>query len=194
MFSSISPERRREAVKLVIDKILSPQELKDWEASQRHAQRMRTIKAANTTADAPTLPLKSEEASQAPVQPRAAAGNVSASGDAGHAQGRRIPDVETSRRRVELYNQLASELSQVQLWRKKNRRALSLLGLKAAFPNFALWLHIQESQQPGLLKDDIKPRAYAVNLVRAAFGLPCDRTSRAFLKKDRAVIRAAERA
>jgi hypothetical protein len=40
LFTSPSPQHRREAVKLIIDQILSPQELKDWEAAQRHAQRM----------------------------------------------------------------------------------------------------------------------------------------------------------
>ena len=106
--------------------------------------------------------------------------------------GNRTPDVETSRERVALYSQLASELSRVLQWRKKNRKLLSLSGLKAAFPDFRLWERLPKSQYSELLKDDIDPKAFAWNIVRVIDGLNGESNSRSVLKKDRAKIRKAD--
>jgi hypothetical protein len=65
----------------------------------------------------------------------------------GQRRGVRKPDLETSQRRVRLYEQLSAELSKVQQWRQKNRRALSLSALEQEYPDFALWHHLTATQQ-----------------------------------------------
>ena len=43
MLKRPAPQIRREAIKILIDRISAPQEIKDYEASQRHAQRVRPL-------------------------------------------------------------------------------------------------------------------------------------------------------
>jgi hypothetical protein len=112
----------------------------------------------------------------------------------GRRRGTRTKDLETSRKRIDMNDRLKTELSTVQQWRKSNRRSRSfdLATLKQAYPDFELWKHLPASEQPELLKDDLKPRVYAWSIVRRVFGLSGEISSREVLKKDRAKIRAAE--
>ena len=107
-------------------------------------------------------------------------------------RGVRTPDIETSRRRVALYDQLSSELAKVQQWRKGNRKSRDVAALKRDHPNFALWERLTERQQADLLTDEFRPTAYTWSIVRAVFGLSGESTSREVLKKDRRKIRVAE--
>jgi hypothetical protein len=107
----------------------------------------------------------------------------------------RTKDLETSRKRIAMYEQFKTELSTVQQWRKKNRRSRSFdfARLKCAHPDLLLWKNITESEQRDLLTDELNPSTYAWNIVRRVFGLSGEISSREVLKKDRAKLRDAER-
>ena len=153
---------------------------------------------AEQPAAAPPLPLPAQ--SQSAGQPaETAEANRQQSADSPLMQarrgGNRTPDLETSRERVALYEQLKRDLSTVQLWRNKNRRspAFDLASLKQAYPDLVLWQHLEApAEQRELLKDTFNTGTYAWNIVRRVFGLSGEITSRAVLKKDRAKIRDAE--
>ncbi len=82
-------------------------------------------------------------------------------------RGKRTPDIETSRRRVALYEQLTSELAKVQGWRTRNRRFRDLTALKREYPAFALWQQLSDKQQQELLIADLQAKGYAWNFCRS---------------------------
>ncbi len=98
----------------------------------------------------------------------------------------RKPDLETSRTRLALQQQLRQELATVQHAVKKYT---TVQKLKTQYPAFRLWKILPESEQHELLEGNFKPRAYADTLVLRQYGL----TSRETLKKDRQKLRDAQK-
>jgi hypothetical protein len=96
----------------------------------------------------------------------------------------RGPDLETSRKRIELWDKLASELATIF---KQVRHHATVPMLKARYPGFEIWERLSESEQAELPAGRFKPRAYAGHLVLRAYGL----TSLEALRKDRQKLRKA---
>jgi hypothetical protein len=102
-----------------------------------------------------------------------------------HASWRgRGPNLEISRRRVELEDNLRSELATVAL---ELRQPTDLSKLRKKFPNFQIWRQLSDPEQESLLNEPFKTTAYARLLVLRHFGLTSEET----LKKDRKKLRTA---
>ena len=99
----------------------------------------------------------------------------------GHAK--RIKRIRQAR--IEMWNQLAKELTTIQ---QANRGYTDLPGLKRKYPRFKLWSILSEAEQGELLSIEFRPRTYAGNLVLRQYGL----TSLETLKKDRLRLRKAD--
>jgi hypothetical protein len=102
-----------------------------------------------------------------------------------HASRRsRGPNLEICRQRIELEDNLRSELATVVF---ELRQMPSLSELRKKFPEFQLWHLLSGPEQESLLAEPFKPAAYAKTLVLRRFGL----TSEDTLKKDRKKLRTA---
>ncbi|MGO9239512.1 MAG: hypothetical protein ACLQBJ_01785 [Bryobacteraceae bacterium] len=98
---------------------------------------------------------------------------------------RRVPDLDSSRQRLELVDTLARELA---ILKQDLKGFCEVEGLKRKYPNFTLWTLIEDSQIKELVDGEaFTPKAYAEHLTLAKFGL----TSRETLKKDRRKLRQA---
>jgi hypothetical protein len=97
----------------------------------------------------------------------------------------RGPDLETSRERIALYNQLSRELAAVH---REVKKYTSVERLKTKYPSYRLWEMLSEPEQRELLGGEFKPRAYAQSLTLRQYGL----TSPSTLKKDRKKLREAQ--
>ncbi len=100
---------------------------------------------------------------------------------------RRVPDLETSRARLDLLDHLVSELATIKL---------DLTGfctpesLRTKHPTFVLWGYLDQQEVRDLAHGtEFKPKAYAESLVLRKFGL----TSRETLRSDRKKLRKARR-
>ena len=104
-----------------------------------------------------------------------------------HASRRdRGPNLEVSRQRIELTEKLRGELATIVLELQQPR---TLGELQKKFPAFQIWHRLSGPEQEALLKEPIKPKAYAQQLVLRHYGLTSEET----LKKDRKKLkRAAE--
>jgi len=110
-----------------------------------------------------------------------------ASGAAGGAGRRdRGPDLETSRTRVDLEDQLQRELATVF---QRAERYTTVEKLKQKYPAFKLWTILSGPEQEELLTEPLRPRAYARSLVMRQYGL----SSRETLKRDRQKLRHAQK-
>jgi hypothetical protein len=96
----------------------------------------------------------------------------------------RGPNLEICRQRIELEDNLRSELATVVL---ELQQPTSLSELQKKFPNFQIWRQLSVPEQESLLNEPFKPKAYAQRLVLRYFGLTSEET----LKKDRKKLRAA---
>jgi hypothetical protein len=120
-----------------------------------------------------------------PEPPEAAASLSSQKTQAAEARKRyREPDLQTSKNRIALLEQLSSELATI---RQKTHKYTTLQELKAKYPEFKIWEILPESEQRELLGGEFKPKAYAVNLVLRQYGL----SSPEALRKDRRKLRQA---
>jgi len=100
---------------------------------------------------------------------------------------RRIPDLESSRARLNLVATLARELATI---KQDLVGYCTAEGLKAKHPEFVLWEHLEHSEVKELAAGmDFTPKAYAENLTLRKFGI----SSRQTLKKDRRKLRRAEK-
>jgi hypothetical protein len=96
----------------------------------------------------------------------------------------RGPNLKISGQRIELEDQLRSELATVDL---ELRQSTSLSELRRKFPEFQIWRLLSVPEQESLLNEPFKPKAYARRLVLRRFGI----TSEDTIKKDRKKLRAA---
>lgn len=96
----------------------------------------------------------------------------------------RGPDIETSRKRIELEERLTTELTSIAQWAKK---FTTVSELRHRYPDFTLWDRLSEQEQKELLTVPFKPKVYARHLVMRTFGI----TSPDTLKKDRRKLRHA---
>ena len=96
----------------------------------------------------------------------------------------RGPDIETSRKRIELEGRLTAELATIAQWAKKFTTAREL---RQRYPDFTLWNQLSDQEQKELLTISFKPKAYARTLVMRKSGI----TSPDTLKKDRQKLRRA---
>jgi hypothetical protein len=102
-----------------------------------------------------------------------------------HASRRdRGPNLEISRRRIELEDNLRSELATVVL---ELQQPTDLSKLRKKFPDFQIWRQLSVPEQESLLNEPFKSMAYARRLVLRHFGLTSEET----LKKDRKKLRTA---
>lgn len=100
----------------------------------------------------------------------------------GHQRGHRTPDIETSRKRIALQEQLSKELAAVY---SEVKRYTTVERLRTKYPQFKLWEVLSDAEQRELIAGEFKPRAYAGTLALRKYGL----TSLSTLKKDRAKLR-----
>lgn len=92
---------------------------------------------------------------------------------------RRTPDLESSRQRLGLVDALATELATL---KRDLEGFCTVEGLKAKYPQFILWQHIQHAELKELVTGEpFALKAYAETLTLRKFGI----TSRETLKKDR---------
>jgi hypothetical protein len=102
-----------------------------------------------------------------------------------HASRRdRGPNLEISRRRVELEDNLRSELATVVF---ELQQPTDLRKLQKKFPDFQIWRQLSIPEQESLLYEPFKTTAYARRLVLRHFGLTSEET----LKKDRKKLKTA---
>ena len=102
-----------------------------------------------------------------------------------HASRRnRGPNLEISRQRVEMEDDLRTELATVVVELRQTR---SLSELRKKFPKFQIWHMLSGPEQELLLTEPVKPAGYAKVLVLRHFGLTSEET----LKKDRKKLRTA---
>jgi hypothetical protein len=100
---------------------------------------------------------------------------------------RRKPDLEVSRKRVELCEKLSQELAKV---KNRLRGFCTVQDLKRAFPDSVLWQHLSDAQVQELVDgEEFAPKAFAESLTLTHFGL----TSRETLRKDRKKLRRANK-
>jgi len=98
---------------------------------------------------------------------------------------RRQPDIETSRKRLELVRTLSQELAKIKLRVKRHCTADSL---KKEFPGSIVWEWLDDAQVKELAAGEaFSPKAYAENIVLAHYGC----TNREMLNKDRKKLRKA---
>src|SRR5260370_15513229 len=69
----------------------------------------------------------------------------------------RAPDVETSRQRITLHNQLRMELATIHADVRKNT---TVEKLRAKYPQLSIWQNLCEPEQQELLEGNFTPRAY----------------------------------
>jgi hypothetical protein len=100
---------------------------------------------------------------------------------------RRIPDLQSSRERIDLATALASELATI---KKELGGYRTVERLKQKHPEFVLWKHIGDVEVKELVEGaPFTPKTYAENLTLRKFGI----TSRETLKKDRRKLRKAQK-
>lgn len=98
----------------------------------------------------------------------------------------RGPHLEMHRERVELWDKLAEELTQI--W-QATRKYATVQGLKVRYPDFEIWNLLPDPDQKELLDGEFNPRAYAGSLVLRKQAL----TSLETLRKSRKLVRKADR-
>jgi hypothetical protein len=96
----------------------------------------------------------------------------------------RGPDLEASRKRIALEEQLRGELASLFA---AGKRFVTLPQLKQKFAGFRIWTMLSEREQNELVTEKFNPKAYARSLVLRVEGL----TSPETLKKDRRKLRNA---
>jgi hypothetical protein len=125
------------------------------------------------------FPASEGEASGGPPRPHTILGVRSE-----ERQRQRGPDLATSQRRIELEDQLRTELATIKL---RLDRYADLDRVKKEFPLFALWRVLSVAEQEDLITEEFKPRAFARVLTMREFGLSSPDT----IKKDRQRLRKA---
>ena len=97
----------------------------------------------------------------------------------------RGPDIETSRKRIELEELLTTELTTIA---QRAKKFTTLSELRHRYPDFTLWNRLPEQEQKELLTHPFRPKVYARSLVLRKYGITSDA-----LKKDRQKLRRATR-
>jgi len=109
-------------------------------------------------------------------------------GEGSNSPPRRVPDIESSRARLDLVGTLARELATI---KQDLAGYCTADSLKAKHPKFVLWEHLEQGEVKELVDGmDFAPKAFAENLTLRKFGL----SSRETLKKDRRKLRRARKA
>ena len=97
----------------------------------------------------------------------------------------RLPDLELSRKRLDLFEKLARELAFI---KQTTTRFCTSEQLKQLYPNFLVWEYLDPAEITDLAGGvPFMPKAYAENITLRHFAL----TSRQTLKKDRQKLRRA---
>jgi hypothetical protein len=141
----------------------------------------------NTASELSARSFEGVKSTKNSVSPSSLARNSLASSSPPASPPRRTPDLESSRKRIELVKKLAQELATI---KPELSRFCTPSELKGKYPNLSLWDHLQAAELKELTDGvAFTPRAYAENLTLRKFGI----TSRETLKKDRQKLRKAEK-
>lgn len=97
----------------------------------------------------------------------------------------RTPDIETSRERIALFDQLSAELATIH---REVKKFTTVEKLKTKYPGFKVWEMLSQAEQRDLLGGGFRPRSYAGHITLRKYGL----TSLSTLKKDRNKLRNAQ--